>query len=70
MHSNRNNVQDKVEVSSISYSRIVTAWDQESRNKKITKTGPTCEVMQIREANTAINLTKGHAISMFNEASP
>ena len=55
MHSNRNNVQDKVEVSSISDRRIVKMWDQEIRKKTSAKTRSTSAVMEIREANTSIN---------------
>ena len=47
---------------------IVTAWYQESRKETSTKMRSTGELIEIREANTSINLTKGHIMSMFNEA--
>ena len=58
-----------VKVSIISGGRIGTAWDKESRNKTITEISSTGELIEIRETNTSINLTKGHIMSMFNEAS-
>ena len=44
-------------------------WDQENRNKKITKMSSTGEGMDRREENTSINLRKVCTIIMFNEAS-
>ena len=58
-----------VKVSRISGTRIGKAWDQESRKKPTTKIISTGELIDIRETNTSINLTKGHIMPMFNEAS-
>ena len=58
-----------MKVSIISGRRIRTAWDQESRNKISNKMISTSEVIEIRDINTSINLTKGHIMPMFNESS-
>ena len=58
-----------MKVSIISGRSIGTAWYQESRNKTIMEISSTGELIEIRETNTSINLTKGHIMSMFNEAS-
>ena len=70
MHSNRNNVQDKVEVSSISDRRIVKMWDQEIRKKTSAKTISTSELMEIREANTSIKWKKVYTIVMLDKSIP
>ena len=57
-----------MKVSSISYRSIGTAWDQESRKETSTKMSSTGELIEMSEANTSINLMKGHIMSMFNEA--
>ena len=58
-----------MKVSIISGRSIGTAWDQESRNKISNKMSSTSELIEIGETNTSINLTKGHIMPMFNEAS-
>ena len=56
-------------VSIISGIIIVTAWNQKIRNKTSTKISSTGEVIEIREVNTSIKLTKVHKMLMFNEES-
>ena len=48
------------------FKRLVSR--EHGQNKQ--KTSPTIEVIDIRESNTSINLTKGHIMLMFIEASP
>ena len=46
---------------------IVTAWNQKIRNKTSTKISSTGEVIEIREVNTSINLTKLHLLLLLNK---
>ena len=54
-------------VSIISGIIIVTAWNQKIRNKTSTKISSTGEVIEIREVNTSINLTKLHLLLLLNK---
>ena len=60
MHPNRKQQQEKVEVSRKADRSIGTVWDQYNRNEASAKTSSTSEVMERREKNTKINLTKVH----------
>ena len=46
---------------------IVTAWNQKIRNKTSTKMSSTGEVIEIREENTSINLTKSNLLLLLNK---
>ena len=59
--------QVKVKMSSRADIWSRTEWDQDNRNKTGTKISLTGEVMNRGEANIPINLTKVHAIILFNE---
>ena len=67
MHPKRKNKQDQMKISNISDRRIVTVRDQEISNKTGAKTRSTSEVMEIREANTSINITKGYIMVMLQK---
>ena len=54
-------------VSIISGIIIVTAWNQKIRNKTSTKMSSTGEVIDIREENTSINLTKSNLLLLLNK---
>ena len=54
-------------VSIISGIIIVTAWNQKIRDKTSTKMSSTGEVIEIREVNTSINLTKLHLLLLLNK---
>ena len=64
------NEQKQVKVSSIADRRILIVWDQEIRKKRSAKTISTSEVMEIWEANTSINRTKGYTMVILNKEIP